>query len=90
MKTRYALMFLVLAAVSQVIQAQSLAWPLKPVRTIVPMLPGGNADIVARMITAKLSEELGQQFIVDNRAGAGARSALQFWRTQIQMAILLS
>ena len=64
-------MFLVLAAVSQVIQAQSLAWPLKPVRTIVPMLPGGNADIVARMITAKLSEELGQQFIVDNRAGAG-------------------
>lgn len=71
MKTRYALMFLVLAAVSQVIQAQSLAWPLKPVRTIVPMLPGGNADIVARMITAKLSEELGQQFIVDNRAGAG-------------------
>ena len=38
---------------------------------IVPLAPGGSVDIVARMVAARLSEEFGQQFVVDNRTGAG-------------------
>lgn len=45
-------------------------WPSKPVRVIVPWGPGGGTDIVARALTARLSETLNQQFIVDNRGGA--------------------
>lgn len=47
------------------------AYPTKPIRFIVPFPPGGGTDIVARIITARLSENLGVQFIVDNRGGAG-------------------
>lgn len=47
------------------------AYPTKPIRFIVPFPPGGGTDIVARIITTKLSENLGVQFIVDNRGGAG-------------------
>ena len=51
--------------------AQALKWPEKTVRMIVPLAPGGGTDIVARMFAARLSAEFGQQFIVDNRSGAG-------------------
>jgi tripartite-type tricarboxylate transporter receptor subunit TctC len=46
-------------------------WPTKPVRVIVPFAPGGGSDITARQFSQKLSEAFGQQFIVDNRGGAG-------------------
>jgi tripartite-type tricarboxylate transporter receptor subunit TctC len=46
------------------------AYPVKPVRLIVPYLAGGNADIQARYIAERLSEALGKQLIVDNRGGA--------------------
>ena len=46
-------------------------WPNRPVRVIVPYPPGGGADTVSRIIFTKLNETLGQQFIIDNRGGAG-------------------
>lgn len=51
--------------------AQPPNWPVRPVRVIVPMGPGGGSDIVARLMSAKLSESFGQQFVVDNRGGGG-------------------
>ena len=50
--------------------ASSQQYPVKPVRVIVPFAPGGGSDITARVFSNKLSEFLGQQFVVDNRGGA--------------------
>src|SRR3954447_7319813 len=60
------IMALVLPAV-----ALAQAWPSRPVTFVVPFPAGGNIDVLARSVAAELSEKLGQQFIVDNRAGAG-------------------
>lgn len=51
--------------------AQTAKWPDKPVRVIVPFPPGGTTDVVARVFAPQMSEEFGQQFVVDNRPGAG-------------------
>src|SRR5688572_701145 len=51
--------------------AWSQAFPAKPVRVIIPFPPGGANDIVARLVFTKVSEQVGQSFIIENRAGAG-------------------
>ena len=53
------------------------AYPSKPVRVIVGLAPGGGTDYQARLFSQKLSENLRQQFIVDNRLGAGSMIAYQ-------------
>ena len=61
-----ASLLLLLAAAA----AHAQAWPTKPVRVVVAFAPGGSLDFVTRIIAERLSQDLGQQFVVENRAGA--------------------
>lgn len=54
------------------------AYPVKAIRIIVPLVPGGNVDIVARALAAQMSESFGQQVIVENRPGASSLVGTQF------------
>jgi tripartite-type tricarboxylate transporter receptor subunit TctC len=74
MNTMRIVTALVITVASSVAQA---AWPDKPIRMIVPVTPGGGADITARAVGQALSAAWGQQIIIDNRAGAGGTVGLE-------------
>ena len=62
---------LALATLGTALPSIAQDWPTKAVRVIVPFPPGGGTDTVARPLMAKLSQLTGQQFVIDNRGGAG-------------------
>ena len=61
------------AATAFVPEALPQSYPTKPVRIIVAGTAGSSSDIISRLVAAKLSESLGQQFVIENRAGGGGR-----------------
>jgi tripartite-type tricarboxylate transporter receptor subunit TctC len=62
----FSAVFVMLAAGGVLAQA----YPSKPVRVVIPWPPGGSNDVVGRIVLQKVGESLGQQFVIDNRAGA--------------------
>jgi tripartite-type tricarboxylate transporter receptor subunit TctC len=70
-KLEFARRGLMLGALATPVMARAQgAWPQRPVRVIIPWPPGGGADTVGRILFARLSETLGQQFVIENRPGA--------------------
>ena len=67
----YLIALAALFAITSVAQAQQASYPSKTIRLVVPLVAGGPTDILARLIAYPLGEKLGQQVVVDNRAGAG-------------------
>ena len=74
---RAFLIALVAAVLGWPLAAIAQAWPAKPVKIIVPFPPGGSVDQVARIFAAQLTTQLGQQFVVENRAGASGSIGTQ-------------
>jgi len=60
----------VLAALFSPVHSNAQAYPTKPVRVIIVFPPGGSNDVVGRIVFQKMSDQMGQQFVIDNRGGA--------------------
>jgi tripartite-type tricarboxylate transporter receptor subunit TctC len=75
-RTVNTIVALAVAAFASAANAQ--AWPSKPIKWIVPFAPGGTTDILARTISEKLSQALGQPVIIENKPGAGGGVGAEF------------
>lgn len=73
-----ALWLSAMSALFAIAPAQAQTYPAKPVRIISAFAPGGTNDVIARIIAQKLSELLGHQFIVENKAGGGGVAGTEF------------
>lgn len=73
---RYALLFACGAWVLPCDAATSGEYPTKPIHFIVPTAPGGTPDVIARVVGAELTKQMGQQVVIDNRAGANGAIGL--------------
>jgi tripartite-type tricarboxylate transporter receptor subunit TctC len=67
----------VVAIAAACLSAHAQSYPAKPVRFVVPFVPGGPTDIQGRMLGEKLGQRLGQQVIIDNRGGAGGNIGME-------------
>jgi tripartite-type tricarboxylate transporter receptor subunit TctC len=70
MKVLHCAALLAAASLFVPVVAGAQAYPVKPVRVMIPWPPGGSNDIVGRVVFQKMSEQLGQQFVIENRGGA--------------------
>src|SRR5476651_2115051 len=70
-RTAICLIAIGISAIASIGGAAALDYPTRPVRWIVGYPPGGSTDIIARLIGQRLSERLGQQFVIENKPGAG-------------------
>jgi tripartite-type tricarboxylate transporter receptor subunit TctC len=71
MRSAYATLSIIACAATHAHGAAAPNYPVRPVRVIVSATPGGTVDLVARVLSPRLGERMGQPFVVDNRAGAG-------------------
>lgn len=72
---RFAVVAVTLGLLTVAATAQD-KWPSRPVTIIVPFAAGGNTDVMARIFAEQLTKRLGQQFVVENRPGAGGVNGL--------------
>ena len=71
-RTAICLIAMGISAIASIDSAAALDYPTRPVRWVVGYPPGGSTDIIARLIGQRLSERLGQQFVIENKPGAAA------------------
>src|SRR3981189_2175279 len=76
-RTAVCLIALGISAIAWIGSALALEHPPRPVRWVVGYPPGGATDIIARLIGQRLSEKLGQQFVIENKPGAGKQNATE-------------
>jgi tripartite-type tricarboxylate transporter receptor subunit TctC len=70
-----------LAVISALVAAGSAAaqtWPARPIQMVVPYAPGGIVDFIARTLGQRLSQQVGQPVVIDNRAGAGGMIGIEY------------
>ena len=66
------------AVVTTPVLAQDALYPNKPIRIVIGLAAGGGIDVITRVVAQKLSEQLGQQVLVENKAGASGIIAAEF------------
>src|ERR1044071_3307862 len=76
-RTAICLAVIGLSAIASIGSASAADYPSRPVRWVVGYPPGGATDIIARLIGQRLSEKLGQQFVIENKPGAGNNIATE-------------